>query len=258
MPDVLTIILGIIGAAVIAVISYHRRSLDRSGAAAAFFIGSTIFICGGPEGAAILLTFFIGGTLISYGEHPKRTARQVLANGSVPAAALLAMTFDQSLREPMTLIFLGSLATASADTFATEIGMRYGGRVYNVITFRPMQRGLSGGVTLTGIGASLGGAMLIAVAAAIVLPLGSTLCGLYLTNTIIVVTIAGICGSLIDSFIGAALQAKYRSTDGAVIETAKPGAERISGLAMIGNNATNFIASVWGGLLAAGIASMTS
>jgi uncharacterized protein (TIGR00297 family) len=182
-----------------------------------------------------------------------RNYRQVLANGVAPVIGVLLTTFKPEIREQATLFFLGSLATATADTWATELGTRYGKDVYHIFTFRKIQKGLSGGVSLAGLAASVCGAALIAVLPYIVFWEGNKLCGLVLVHIFPVVLIAGISGALLDSIIGAALQVKYITEDGHIIEERIPGARLRSGIPIIGNNATNLISTIWGGLIAAGL-----
>jgi uncharacterized membrane protein len=62
--------------------------------------------------------------------------------------------------------------------------------------------------------------------------------------------ISGFIGALLDSIIGATIQAKYKLPDGSITEVKSEGAVRISGIPFIGNNATNLIATFWGGLVA--------
>jgi uncharacterized protein (TIGR00297 family) len=211
------------------------------------------------------MAFFISGSLLSRlssastnlegnrGVGSGRNWLQVTANSIAPVAGVLLTTFKPEIREQATLFFLGSLATATADTWATELGMRYGKDVYHILSFRKMEKGLSGGVSVAGLAASVAGAALIAVLPYLVFWEGNKLCGLVLVHIFPIVLIAGISGALLDSIIGATLQAKFISEDGHIIEEKTPGARLRSGVPVIGNNATNLISTIWGGLIAAGL-----
>lgn len=251
-------LIGYGGALIIAIAAYLFRSLSKSGALAAFVVGGSIFAFGGYSASLLLIIFFLSGSLLSKlnDTHPgKRNWRQVSANGIVPMLASLLLYFRHDLRPEATLLFLGALATATADTWATEIGMRYGGTVYNILSFSKMKKGLSGGVTLIGLAASAGGALLIALLSMIPIDNDGGLCGLIFVPVPLVITLTGFCGSLIDSIIGSAFQAKYMLVSGEIVEeNHRHNSELARGVKWIGNNATNLIATAIGALVAVGIA----
>src|SRR5699024_6610308 len=91
-------------------------------------------------------------------------------------------------------------AGASADTFASEIGSLSKGKVISLIGFNEIPRGLSGGVSLLGILASLLGALLLAIFA-------YPEFGIYGVKFCFVL---GFIGSIIDSILGYIFQRKYR------------------------------------------------
>jgi uncharacterized protein (TIGR00297 family) len=241
-------------------IAYKLRMLSLSGMIAATITGGVIFGFGGISASVLLMFFFLSGSLLSRLNHPltpslkrrgdARNWKQVFCNGAIPAIAVIIITLRHDLREEITLLFLGALATATADTWATEIGTRFGKKTYNVFTFHRMKKGLSGGVTLAGFLASIIGAFMIAAISFIRFNETDALCGLVLVKVLPVITIAGFIGALLDSIIGATLQAKYKLPDGSIAEVKSEGAVLHSGISFIGNNATNLIATLWGGLLA--------
>ncbi|HET9137218.1 MAG TPA: DUF92 domain-containing protein [Candidatus Kapabacteria bacterium] len=251
-------LIGYGGALIIAIFAYVFRSLSKSGAVAAVIIGGTIFAFGGYSASLLLIVFFISGSLLSRLNEKHagaRNWRQVSANGIVPMFAILLLYLRHDLRPEATLLYLGALATATADTWATEIGMRYGGTVHNILSFSKMKKGLSGGVTLVGIAASLGGALLISLLSMISIGSDEGLCGLIFVPVWLVIPIAGLCGSLIDSVVGAAFQAKFMLVSGEIVEeNHRYHSELASGIKWLGNNATNLIATTLGALLAVGIA----
>lgn len=131
-----------------------------------------------------------------------RDVRQVAANGTVYAGAALAATLTGDAR--WGLAALGAIAAAAADTWATEVGTRWGGIPRSVLSGARLAPGESGGVTPAGIAASVVAASLVGAAGpwtlgpvpVEALPLAT------------VIAIAGLAGSLVDSGLGAALQAK--------------------------------------------------
>jgi uncharacterized protein (TIGR00297 family) len=257
IPTVLELIIGIIGALIVSLVAWRMKVLTISGAVAAFVVGGCIFSFGGIEAAIILIAFFISGSLLSKlnphsNEKNGRDYKQVLSNGIAPVIGVLLTALTPIVREQSTVFFLASLATATADTWATEIGMRYGSRVFNLFSFRPMQKGLSGGVSVIGLIASVLGTVFIALLPLLPFWQGEKMCGLVLVKIFPVIAIAGFVGALIDSLLGATLQAKYQK-DGVYIEENAVGSSRVSGIAIINNNTVNLISTMWGGLIGVGI-----
>lgn len=237
----------------VSLIAYKLRMLSLSGMIAATITGGIIFAFGGISASVILMFFFLSGSLLGRLNRKKgerRNWKQVLCNGAVPAIAVIIIALRHDLREEITLLFLGALATATADTWATEIGTRFGKKTYNVFTFRPMKKGLSGGVSLVGFLASMIGAFFIAAISLFRFNDTDSLCGLVLVKVLPVIAIAGTVGALLNSIIGATIQAKYKLPDGSITEVKSEDAVLISGISFIGNNATNLIATMWGGLIA--------
>jgi len=259
IPTPLELIIGILGALIVSVIAWRMKALTVSGAVAAFVVGGCIFSFGGIEAASVLIAFFVSGSLLSKlnpdvnkNEKNGRDYKQVLSNGVAPVIGVLLTALTPMVREQATVFFLASLATATADTWATEIGMRYGNRVFNIFSLRPMQKGLSGGVSVIGLIASVLGAMFIALLPLLPFWQGDKMCGLVLVKIFPVIAIAGFLGALIDSLLGATLQAKYQK-DGVYIEENAVGSSRVSGIPIIDNNIVNLISTIWGGLIGVGV-----
>ena len=211
------LLVGALLAGLVAGAAYKARALTRSGAWAAWAIGTVVFGIGGWGAAAALLTFFGTSTALSrwrrarkealgYEKGGRRDAWQVLANGGV-AALCLALTPLGLPHGP--LLFLAALAAANADTWATEIGSALGGQPYNLRTGQKALPGTSGAVSGPGTGAALCGAALLGLFA------GSVSAGL-------IVTAAGFGGALADSLLGATVQAQWRSPEGPGRWTERP------------------------------------
>ncbi len=250
----LNIALGALFAAVIAIGAYRARSLSLDGAIAAFVVGTIVFGCTQWRGAAILLAFFVPSAILTrIGRESKaqltgapaakaRNAWQVFANGGVAAlCALAALRFGT----PFDVAFAGAFAAASADTWGTEIGTLARGRTVSILTFRPIRTGLSGGITLQGSAATVGGALFVGAIAALAgfAPLAA-------------VTIGGIAGALLDSLLGASLQAlRWCPSCQCECETSRhrcgtPATMR-RGIGWFQNDAVNFCATLGGALVAA-------
>jgi uncharacterized protein (TIGR00297 family) len=255
------ILVGAIAAILIAVAARRARSLSASGAVAALLIG-TAASAAGWNWAVLLILYFASSTALSRlgrAEKERRTApvvekggerdaAQVSANGLVFMLAAIAMCFHPDLR--WMALGAGALAASAADTWATEIGTLHGGQPRSILTGRRIAPGTSGGVSLAGTAASVAGALFVAVI---------TFAGNTSTDQGVsvacAVLVAGIVGSLTDSLLGATIQSR-RWCDSCQCETERRlhdcGAltRQRKGLALLDNDAVNFLSTVVGGLLA--------
>jgi uncharacterized protein (TIGR00297 family) len=130
-----------------------------------------------------------------------RDLRQVLANGAV--AALGALWHGQRPRTESLAFIGGALAAATADTWATELGTRYGGRPRLITDLRPVPAGTDGGVTPAGVAASLAGACVLSAAYTALLPRPGRDRGRLWAAC----AAGGVAGSVADSLLGATLEA---------------------------------------------------
>ena len=196
----------------------------------------------GWRGVLLLLVFLVGSSLLTPGGGRRRPV-QVLANGGVAAACALAARWQPAF----VTAFAGAIAAAAADTWSTEIGGRSARAPRLVTTWRPVERGTSGGVTLLGTAGGALGALSIGGASAALglVPLG--LAGW--------IAAAGLLAALADSLLGATLQVRFRcAVCSAVTEDARHDCggplERHSGLSVMTNDAVNFLATLTGAALA--------
>jgi len=177
--------------------------LTGRGVAAALGVGLATGYGLGWRGLLLLLGFFVSSSLLS--KKTSRNHRQVLANGGIAALSALLGSW---------LAFAGSLAAATADTWATEIG-RFSPTPPRLITNGArVPAGTDGGMTLLGTVGGIAGAGLIAGLAVGLGPGGSGL-GLAMR-----VAVAGIIGMLLDSLLGATVQGKVRWVDNDAVNLA--------------------------------------
>lgn len=216
------LLVGILAATGIAVLAYLAHTLSRSGAIAAALLGTIVFGFGGFSWAIVLLGFFVSSSLLSrflkqrkskldekFSKGSQRDASQVSANGGVAGVCvLLSLLFPQS-RLPF-FVFAATLAAVNADTWATELGVLSRQAPRLITNGKVVEPGTSGGVTWFGTFASALGAAFIALLAVVVRPDGFGSSGI--EGAIIWfagITLAGVAGSLVDSTLGASLQAIY-------------------------------------------------
>src|SRR5215212_1588247 len=218
---------GFAGAAAFSLAARRARALSPSGAIAATAVGGTVVTGSGIRGGGMLITFFITSTLLGRlpaGEHleqrrgRERDAVQVMANGGVAAILALVSSFSRERTRSLLLAgFGGALATAAADTWATEIGSRSGTQPRSIVTCQPTTPGASGGVTVTGLAASAVATTLIAQLASA--PNAST--AHHPSPRAIAIALGGFTGALIDSLLGATVQ-EVRFCDTCLVETEEP------------------------------------
>lgn len=236
--------------------------LTPAGAIAALAVGACALAGGSWRFAAVLFAFFIPSILISRagkrrkaqlvdtGKSGARDARQVLANGGVSACcALMALATHDAT---WGAAFAGAFAAACADTFGTEAGTLVRGRPHSILTWKPIAPGLSGGVTLAGTLAEIGGALLVAIVA----------CAAGVAVWWMVAA-AGMAGALVDSIVGACVQElRYCDACDRACET-NPHAcgaatRRIRGATFINNDAVNAACTLTGAGVAAAFAFVMS
>jgi uncharacterized protein (TIGR00297 family) len=200
--------------AVIAALAWRARTLDAAGAVSTWVIGTVITAGLGLPGLTVMIAFFTAATAATRLRY-RRKARRGLAqerggargwrnawaNGGVPAAlALGSLLAPAETRVLWLLAYAASVATAAADTCSSEIGKAYGGRTVLVTTLRPVAPGTEGGVSLEGTLGGLLGASLVAA-------VGSG-AGLYAWPSAVLVALAGLLGSLVESVLGAMSEAR--------------------------------------------------
>ena len=204
---------------VLALAGYFARSVDMSGALGGWALGAILILCAGWPLYVALLAFFIIGTAatkLGYG----RKARAGLAQegggrrgfshafSNVGVAAICAEAVSRALDLPeITLLYLmgiASLATAAADTTASEIGQLIGRRAFLPLTLQRVPVGTEGAISVEGTLAGLVGGALVAIAS--ILAFNRGLPRPYGPETglqaILLVTACAFLGSYLESIAG--------------------------------------------------------
>jgi uncharacterized membrane protein len=148
--------------------------------------------------------------------------------------------------------FAASLAAVNADTWATELGVLNPTAPRLITDLRKVvEKGTSGGVSLVGTLASLAGAGVIGLLAALLSPTGID------WEIFLWVTIAGLLGALFDSFLGATVQAIYycpacrKETERFPTHSCGTETTQIRGWAWLDNDWVNFACGAFGVIVAA-------
>jgi uncharacterized protein (TIGR00297 family) len=249
--------------------AWRARALTGDGAFAAAILGGVIFGLGGLPWAALLMAFFITSSGLSrlfshrkahldekFSKGHRRDWGQVAANGGLGMVLILLQTAFPAQPWPWWA-YAGALAAVNADTWATELGTLSPASPRLITTGRKVERGTSGGITLAGTLAALAGAALIGGMAAFFPVQGEASKTLLLAG---VVSLSGLAGSLVDSWLGATVQAMYycptcsKETERYPVHTCGTPTQASRGLPWLNNDAVNFMASFAGATIAASLA----
>jgi uncharacterized protein (TIGR00297 family) len=228
--DLQMVVIAVIVAFTFGYFAFRFKTADLSGLFSAALIGIILIVFADARWFMVMLAFFILGSIstrykyeykkklsIEQGQGGARGYRNVFANGIVAAAA--AVLYGVFVRPEFIVLYIGCVATAAADTMASEIGVT-GGTPYMITTLKKVPIGTNGGVTMTGELVALAGGFLVCVVA------------LFLTIItpwmLVICTIAGFAGTNIDSIVGATLENN----------------------GYVGNAGTNLLATLGGGIFA--------
>lgn len=207
------LILGAALALAVGLIGYLRRWLTGPAAVLAVIVGAIIFTTGKTLTLALLFFFFSTRLLersarslreaedLSAQHDTARTIGQVAAVGTVPAlAGALQLVWGDTA---FAAAALGAIAFATADSWATAVGMTSRALPRLLGFGRQVPAGFSGGMTARGTVASVLGAVSVGLIA-----IGLSGPGAY--RPLLWITGLGIAGALFDSLLGAFVQRRYR------------------------------------------------
>lgn len=264
----------------------RKKSLSKSGALAAFSVGLLGWGCGPRFGLTMILFYYSSSKLTKwkgdfkrkyeedYKEGGQRDASQVLSC-SAPAVAVGLVHFlmgfepssvldiqSYSVATVMKSFILGFYACCCGDTWASEIGIldKQPKAVLVLPPFSSVPKGTNGGVSLLGtLGSLLGGIFI-----GLVFWLTSGCAGgvLQLLWQLFLGILGGVGGSILDSIMGATMQASYWdpqthkvvSNPAAITEEKAKGLlggsrlQRITGYNILSNHAVNILSATLTGL----------
>ena len=126
-------ILGLFFASLIAYMSLRLKFLTWSGAIATFILAQLIFDLGGIKWSIPIITFFISSSILTklnnrknievrnyFEKNGARDYLQVIANGGIGGVLVLVNAFYPN--QLFYLLYVASLSSVCADTWATEFG----------------------------------------------------------------------------------------------------------------------------------------
>ena len=184
---------------VIGLITYWRKALDLFGSIFMIIMGIIIILFAGVNWLVLIFIFmFLGLVSTKYKHEYKkdigvyegtRSLKNVISNGIVPFVMAAFGNYGG---------FIGSIATATADTLASEVGVVQQPRL--ITTMKKVPPGTDGGISIIGTAAGIIGAGIIGVSA--------YLLGIFPDPfvTLKISIIAGTVGCFVDSILGAVLE----------------------------------------------------
>ena len=238
LDNVATALLWLFLIVAFAVITVRRKSLSVDGAVAAGGLGAVVLVTAGPLWLIPLFVFFLSSAVIGRvwpverdagdaKDKLPRDAVQVLCNGGI--YGLLA------LLGASPVLLLVTMAVATSDTWASEIGKHFRQPTRDILRREIVPPGLSGGVSTSG---TLGGA----AGAVVIGTLGFVLPADFGVPDLLRVAVFGFLGMVLDSALGAAMQARYRDpVTGALSDMPSPGGELVSGYRWMTNDLVNLV-----------------
>jgi uncharacterized protein (TIGR00297 family) len=194
--------------------AFFLNILSLDGARASIIVGTMALGFGGIEAASLIFAFFVSSNLVGlpFGKKhdiqnqaynpDRRSGVQVWANAFW--FIIFICTWFVLKADMFLIAAFAALATANADTWSTEVGIRFKKkRPVLITTFKPVEVGTDGAISLPGIIAGLFGALFIGSISLLFDKNALLLSG-------IVIAIAGFLGSIVDSYIGAFFQTGKR------------------------------------------------
>lgn len=216
MGDHVRIISGLLLSILVAYIAFFGNWITLDATKAVIVFGAIIFGLGGWGLALGVLAFFITSNLLSRWNRVqrdldseqkfrkpdssrRRDGYQIWANGFwIAFFCILWFVFGS---DALLAAAFTALATATADTWSTEVGTIKPGKTVKINNFQPVRPGSDGGVSVKGTVASAMGAFLIAWFVLITRPFEPAI-------LFFIIFIFGFIGGLIDSYLGALITDK--------------------------------------------------
>lgn len=201
------ILTGVGLAAVVCTLAFIINWLTIDGAVSASIFGSIAYGLGGFTGAAVVLGFFISGSIVSdryiskegfLEKSFRRDGKQVWSNGFW--FALWVIIWFLSGVHAFMIAAITAISVSTSDTWATEIGdKRVKGKTRLITTWKKVKPGTEGGISFWGTMAGIFGAVFIALLCWVFSPESSL-------TAVVMISSIGFLGCILDSYLGALFQ----------------------------------------------------
>lgn len=229
---------GLLVMTIVGALAYKLNFVDISGLISAFVVGFTIWYTGGVVSFVIILFFFLSAglaTKMKYKEKAKQNLAQegkgkrswsnVFGSGIIPMIFSIGMYMTGPEIAPNLAAagwpflmfggYIGAVATTSADTLASEIGVFSKSKPRLITNLRrKVPRGTIGAVSLLGEGAALFAGLFIGTLALAIALVAPGLVPAITTNEQIIILVplsvlTAFIGCNLDSLFGAVLQNRF-------------------------------------------------
>ena len=253
----MNILLSIILSLVLALFALIKKAMSESALILAFALAIIITYLGGISAYLILVMVFLLVVLASklksnYKENAHQNINAINDQKQVSSIvcnvlpATVSLIIGAITSNPIfNVVYASLMAEAIADSMASDIGILSSKEPINILTLKKGTPGLSGNISILGISAAGLGSLIIALIHFIFnhsLP------------AFLIITISGFVGNLLDSFLGALLQAKYECPKCHIItekeEHCSKKTKLIRGCKWLNNEIINLISNIIAGLLA--------
>ena len=239
----------IIASPVLAVLAMYSKAMSPGGGICAFILFALVgFLGKGVTPILFITLLFLISTVVSVlgkklkrkkpdssEHHEPRTAKQIIAVGLM--ASLTLILFSLTRQRVFYYLFFLALTEQIADSMASDIGCLTKRKNVSIISFRPVERGISGGVSMLGTLSALVSSFLLAT-----IPM---LLGEFSLKIVLLLGAVSFVGTLLDSVIGALAQALYRCDRCNTLTEARThcgaSARLVKGFSIIDNIAVNHI-----------------
>lgn len=192
---------------IVGLLIYIKGALDLLGSIFMIIMGIIIIFTAGVNWLLLIFTFLLLGLLVTKYKHKykkeigvyegKRSVKNVISNGIVPFVMAAFGNYAG---------FIGSIAVATADTLASEVGVV--DKSPRLITnFKKVPPGTDGGISPLGTAAGVVGAGIIGIFAYIFGISADPF------NALKIAVIAGTFGCFVDSILGAVLESRNYLTN---------------------------------------------
>ena len=253
----------------IAVFALKKKHLTKGGVFVAFVIGTLIIAFGGKTWFVLIATFLLSSSLITkykanlkeafnekFQKGGTRDGMQVLANGLVPTIFAIIEGFVGL--DLLFFAYIGAVATVTADTWATEIGVLNKTPPRLITSLKKVEPGTSGGVSSLGTMATILAGATIGITAIIFRSIALLITGsqpslFYFLSFLIVGILSGLIGSFTDSLLGATVQGIYyceycKKETEKKIHGCGHKTKKIRGYAWLDNDVVNLISAFVGAI----------
>ncbi|OAY67089.1 Transmembrane protein 19 [Ananas comosus] len=257
-PSAIRFLVSLLASSAIAARSFRRRSVDLSGV----LVGIPVMVRGASSGVFLRRRSSRGRE-----ERSAPLMVQVLANSSIATVLVVIVAFltggqdrclDTKESNYVTGLIggiIGHYACCNGDTWSSELGILSRGQPRLITNFKKVRKGTNGAVTVDGFLAAAAAGFVIGLTFVLVGFLTSECAPKVARRQLLVVPIAaaaGLCGSLIDSLLGATLQfSGYCTLRKKVVANPGPTVSKISGRNILDNHGVNVVSVLLTTLLTA-------